>query len=69
MYDTATTEYVNPSDLVVNGSEKDHYCCLITSYTSKSNFLLRQGSIAEALTCSENAMNTALEMYSWAKND
>ena len=54
--------YADPSDLVVN------YCYLITSYTSKSNFLLRQGSTAEALICTENAMNTALEMYSWAKN-
>ena len=60
--------YANPSDLVVNGFEKNPYCYLITSYTSKSNFLIRQGSTAEALICAENAMNTALEMYSWAKN-
>ena len=60
--------YADPSDLVVNGFEKNPYCYLITSYTSKSNFLLRQGSTAEALICTENAMNTALEMYSWAKN-
>lgn len=59
--------YANPSDLVVNGFEKNPYCYLITSYTSKCNYLIRQGCMGEALYCARNAMNTALEMFTWAK--
>ena len=59
--------YADPADLVVNGFEKNPYCYLITSYTSKCNFLICQGCLSEALSCAENAMNTALEMYAWAK--
>lgn len=59
--------YADPADLIVNGFEKNPYCYLITSYTSKCNFLIRQGSISEALLCAKNAMNTAIEMHAWAK--
>ena len=59
--------YADPADLVVNGFEKNPYCYLITSYTSKCNFLICQGCLSEALSCADNAMNTALEMYAWAK--
>lgn len=59
--------YAEPSELVVNGFERNPYCYLITSYTSKCNFLIRQGSISEALLCAKNAMNTAIEMHAWAK--
>ena len=61
--------YADPSELVVNGFERNPYCYLITSYTSKCNFLIRQRSKSEALFCAENAMNTAVEMYEWAKSD
>lgn len=59
--------YANMSDIVVNGFEKNPYCYLITSYTSKCNYLIQQGRIAEALLCFENAVNSALEMFEWAK--
>ena len=61
--------YLNPSDLAVNAYEKNPYCFLITSYTSKCNFLLRNGRTEEALTCAENAVNAAVEMLSWAKGN
>mgnify|MGYP002515720488 CR=1 FL=1 len=61
--------YADPSDLVVNGFDKNPYCYLITSYTSKCNFFICQGNITEALSCAENAMNTAIKMYTWARTN
>lgn len=59
--------YLSPSDLTVNGYEKNPYCYLITADTSKSNYLLRQGKITDAISCMESAVKAALDMFSWAK--
>ena len=61
--------YLNASDLAVNGYENNPYCYLITSYTSKSNYLLRCGRTNDALNCAENAVNMALDMFAWAKQN
>ncbi|MBQ0010905.1 MAG: helix-turn-helix transcriptional regulator [Ruminococcus sp.] len=61
--------YLTPSDLAVNAYEKNPYCFLITSYTSKSNFLLQKRRIEEALICAENACNVSIEMLLWVKEN